>query len=170
VNSRGPFTRKDHFRDHLRDYHKEDIGGPKGERFLEEKAWLASQKAWVEERKIEASWWRCPKCLCRVQIVKYGYECYECDTPFDTDRTSRVEARRQAPDSVGNSRLDNYRHGTALAYPTNCSVCNDTALVWNMNGECDACPICQPTLEQSSSYKVDGGWNNDVSNGSSSRW
>ena len=154
MNSRGPFTRKDHFRDHLRDYHKEDIGAAKGERFLEKTAWLASQKAWVEERKIEASWWRCPKCLCRVQIAKYGYECCRCETPFDTDRTRRVEAIRTAPDSVDNSGTDDsqWQCSTAMAYPTICSVCNDTAFVWNMNGGWDTCPICQPAVEQSSNF------------------
>lgn len=79
---RDPFHRLDHFRDHLREYHKEDIekrGGPVNE-------------GWLEERRVSSTWWRCSKCLKRVAINDYGYECPHCKT---TCQAKRKEARRR---------------------------------------------------------------------------
>ncbi|PHH71756.1 hypothetical protein CDD82_6341 [Ophiocordyceps australis] len=65
-----PFHRLDHFRDHLREYHKEDI----------EKRGGSHDDRWLVDRHVSTSWWRCPKCLKRVHIDRSGYECPNCRT------------------------------------------------------------------------------------------
>ncbi|KEY72093.1 hypothetical protein S7711_00109 [Stachybotrys chartarum IBT 7711] len=82
-----PFRRRDHFRDHLRDYHKEDIekrgrAGPSS----------ASDENWVEKCNVSSHWWRCSKCLHRVYISRNGYDCPECNL---TCQTKRKEVRRR---------------------------------------------------------------------------
>ncbi|KAH9219651.1 hypothetical protein DL95DRAFT_55528 [Leptodontidium sp. 2 PMI_412] len=51
-----PFTRKDHYRDHLRDFHQEDIGAAKGEKGArtdkQKRDWARQQKKWLNSRKI----------------------------------------------------------------------------------------------------------------------
>ena len=49
-----PFNRKDRPRDHLRDYHKEDIGEVKGlKREKDAKKRLALEEAWKAERVVK---------------------------------------------------------------------------------------------------------------------
>lgn len=73
------FPRKHHYRDHLRDLHKEDIPrhgkGPKRGRK-------------ITDTCITRKWWRCSKCLRRVDIKDQGWKCcgVECEL-------SRQEAR-----------------------------------------------------------------------------
>ncbi|KAF8865125.1 hypothetical protein BDZ45DRAFT_580891 [Acephala macrosclerotiorum] len=85
-----PFTRKDHYRDHLRDYHKEDIGCAKGEKKIARGQWAAVQKAWLAERKISSRWWRCARCLVRRQVTEDGWECSDCKVSCEQER---VDAR-----------------------------------------------------------------------------
>ncbi|UNI21195.1 hypothetical protein JDV02_007206 [Purpureocillium takamizusanense] len=77
-----PFRRLDHFRDHLREFHKEDI----------EKRGGSINEEWLEDRHVSSSWWRCSKCLKRVYIERNGYECPGCKT---TCQAKRKEARRR---------------------------------------------------------------------------
>ncbi|CZR60519.1 uncharacterized protein PAC_10415 [Phialocephala subalpina] len=85
-----PFTRKDHYRDHLRDYHKEDIGCAKGEKKIARREWAAVQKAWLAERKNSSRWWRCARCLVRRQVNEDGWECSGCKNSCEQER---VDAR-----------------------------------------------------------------------------
>lgn len=71
------FHRKDHFRDHLRDFHKEDI--PK-------RGAKDSGSAWLADRWIEPKWWRCSKCLMRIRVAAHGWECPECKVFCERDR------------------------------------------------------------------------------------
>ncbi|ETR98158.1 hypothetical protein M419DRAFT_89548 [Trichoderma reesei RUT C-30] len=79
---RDPFHRRDHFRDHLRDFHKEDI----------EKRGVAAKEDWFEGRNASHTWWRCTKCLKRVYISRQGYECPTCKTSL---QAKRKEIRRR---------------------------------------------------------------------------
>ncbi|KAH8588468.1 hypothetical protein B0O99DRAFT_488516, partial [Bisporella sp. PMI_857] len=81
--SSDPFNRKDHYRDHLKDYHKEDIGTAKQAKGMSEKEWKKAQKRWIEERQITVQWWRCAKCLVRV---KDSWDCYQCKQTCETER------------------------------------------------------------------------------------
>lgn len=172
---RGAFTRKDHFRDHLRDYHKEDLGSMRKERNFDSKQWLKRQDAWIAERKIVADWWRCPKCLQRVQIAGSGYECQPCKYPCDRERADRINiVRTKAPSvalTVSDSGMEDIQYDTAAGaiatYTTNystsnatinCSSCNDSAYIWNESngGSWDLCAACQSSLEQT--YKYEDVW------------
>ncbi|EXV02422.1 hypothetical protein X797_004552 [Metarhizium robertsii] len=80
---RDPFHRLDHFRDHLREFHKEDI----------EKRGGSINEEWLEDRRVSSTWWRCSKCLKRIYIDQDGYECPHCKT---TCQPKRKEARRRS--------------------------------------------------------------------------
>ncbi|KOS23239.1 hypothetical protein ESCO_003478 [Escovopsis weberi] len=79
---RDPFHRRDHFRDHLRDFHKEDI----------EKRGVHVKEDWFEGRNTAQTWWRCTKCLKRVSISRHGFECPTCKTAC---QARRKEARKR---------------------------------------------------------------------------
>jgi hypothetical protein len=81
-----PFTRKDHYRDHLRDYHKEDLGQAKGAKKEDRPKWERAQKAWLAERNINRNWWRCAKCLSRVRAAEEGWECQRCNETCEPER------------------------------------------------------------------------------------
>ncbi|KAM0333237.1 hypothetical protein ACHAQA_001897 [Verticillium albo-atrum] len=71
------FGRLDHYRDHLRDYHKEDVckrGSP-------------VDAAWLDSRTISRRWWRCSKCVIRVDVAKNpDHVCPKCKTGCEEKR------------------------------------------------------------------------------------
>ncbi|KAH6617261.1 hypothetical protein F5144DRAFT_499089 [Chaetomium tenue] len=74
-----PFYRQDHFRDHLREYHREDLvrRGSKGD------------EEWWSDRNPDAlknGWWRCTRCLVKVRHKKNGYSCPGCKTRCEKER------------------------------------------------------------------------------------
>lgn len=77
-----PFHRLDHFRDHLREFHKEDI----------EKRGGTINEEWLGDRQVSSNWWRCSKCLKRIYIDRNGYACPNCKTSC---QAKRKEARRK---------------------------------------------------------------------------
>ncbi|KAJ4312860.1 hypothetical protein N0V84_009714 [Fusarium piperis] len=79
---REPFSRRDHLRDHLRQYHREDI--PKRNAVI--------KKEWLEGRESASSWWRCVRCLARVYVSENDFECPKCKTACEP---MRKEKRRQ---------------------------------------------------------------------------
>lgn len=68
TRSQDPFHRRDHFRDHLREFHREDI----------EKRGVIVGAEWYEGRNTARGWWRCGKCLQRVSVDRCGFECPRC--------------------------------------------------------------------------------------------
>ncbi|KAF5627974.1 egg shell [Fusarium sp. NRRL 52700] len=80
---REPFHRRDHFRDHLREYHCEDIM----------KRGATVNEEWLEGRYTPSTWWRCPRCLVRVNISKHGYECPGCKTSCEPKRKEKRRSR-----------------------------------------------------------------------------
>jgi len=70
TRAKDAFTRKDHYRDHLRDYHKEDLPQSKGK----------THRA-ADSRQTSPGWWRCANCLRRVTVATDGWKCcgFECD-------------------------------------------------------------------------------------------
>ena len=71
-----PFHRMDHCRDHLREYHKEDLIRKNGK----------EDDEWYQNRKVSSKWFRCTKCLHRNQIKETGWTCPNCNTPCDKRR------------------------------------------------------------------------------------
>jgi hypothetical protein len=67
---KNPFHRADHFRDHLRDQHKEDL--------LKRGETTSPDARWWRERAhgaVYGGWWRCSKCFARVSVEKEGWQC-----------------------------------------------------------------------------------------------
>jgi len=79
------FTRRDHFRDHLREFHKEDI--------LKRGRGSRDQTEWLWERQVDARWWRCGKCLSRIKLNSDGWECPVCRQMCEPDRRKVREAK-----------------------------------------------------------------------------
>ncbi|KAK8098437.1 uncharacterized protein PG998_013923 [Apiospora kogelbergensis] len=71
-----PFNRLDHCRDHLREYHKEDLVRKNGK----------EDDEWYRNRKVSSKWFRCTKCLRRNQIRDSGWACLHCNSACDKKR------------------------------------------------------------------------------------
>ncbi|RYP61668.1 hypothetical protein DL770_009747 [Monosporascus sp. CRB-9-2] len=76
--STNPFFRSDHYRDHCRDYHREDL--------LRRSSSKKVTNEWWADRIIHKKWWRCSKCLHRVYIQHHGFECHNCKANCETQR------------------------------------------------------------------------------------
>ncbi|KAH8685784.1 hypothetical protein BGZ60DRAFT_365646 [Tricladium varicosporioides] len=156
-----PFTRKDHFRDHLKDFHKEDIGYCKGEKTAtssaEKKKWAAKQKIWEAERVISVQWWRCAKCLRRVYITEQGWHCKACKRDCELPRREAREAKRQYSDTKVQAS-SSYSSNARPTLQSTCSTCNG-------NEYWEKCYECQPSTE-SSQYNYNtwdnSQWNRDI--------
>jgi hypothetical protein len=139
-----PFTRKDHYRDHLRDYHKEDLGQAKRAKRGDERDWERAQENWLAERKISANWWRCAKCLERVRVDEYAWECGRCNGACEADRAARRQAKREEHSA--------HTYGDTADHSPNCTTCNDTMCIPNPDGSWVACPRCQLRTAPEFSY------------------
>ncbi|KAI0455854.1 hypothetical protein F5B21DRAFT_172792 [Xylaria acuta] len=73
-----PFGRRDHQRDHYRQYHKEDIM-PRGSSGKDDQRWWDS-------RSVNLDWWRCARCLTRVKVGDYRYTCPRCRISCEPER------------------------------------------------------------------------------------
>jgi len=80
-----PFSRKDHLRDHLRDFHKEDL--PR--RTREPKV----DQTWWDARIVGPKWWRCSRCLTRVSLEESGWDCPKCKSACERERRQLRESR-----------------------------------------------------------------------------
>jgi hypothetical protein len=80
------FHRIEHLRDHLRDYHLEDI--PRNRKFGKE----SKQVEWFTSRKLDKDWWRCKGCLGRVFNSEHRWFCPRCR---HTCEQERIENRMQ---------------------------------------------------------------------------
>jgi len=80
-----PFTRKDHYRDHLRGYHKEDIGSVK---IYGMKVGGEQEATWLVERRIDSKYWRCAICLVRIYVADDAWECPNCKRPCEAERVA----------------------------------------------------------------------------------
>ncbi|RYP82723.1 hypothetical protein DL770_005535 [Monosporascus sp. CRB-9-2] len=76
--STNPLPRFDHYRDHCRDYHREDL--------FRRSSLGKETNEWWANRIIHKRWWRCSKCLHRVYIQQHGFECHNCKTPCESQR------------------------------------------------------------------------------------
>jgi len=143
-----PFSRKDHFRDHLKDYHKEDLGCARGEKSSKDRrAWEKAQKRWQAERNITLRWWRCAKCLGRVNTEASGYECRICRQPCEEERQQQ---RRELYDRTvrGSAAVDTTRGATPryaetpAIYGASCTTCGGTSFIEDISGGWESCPNC----------------------------
>lgn len=114
-----PFHRKDHYREHLREYHLEDLlkrgsnanhhtaassssaGATSGPDSLSPSTAAAAsstadfkrnkkllQETQLQNCKTENEWWRCARCLQRVDIAGRGWTCPSCKGSIEEPRKS----------------------------------------------------------------------------------
>ncbi|RFU30969.1 hypothetical protein B7463_g5364, partial [Scytalidium lignicola] len=138
TRSSEPFTRKDHYRDHLRDFHKEDLGSYKRPK---DENWPEKQREWLSERRLSPNWWRCSRCLIRVQVKEHGYQCPTCKSPCDESRIKhREEKHRSNTASASNPQWD---VPTMSFQPSVCISCEGSGWVTTTTSELEPCPSCQ---------------------------
>lgn len=100
-------TRKDHLRDHYKNYHFEDLGRAKKNEKMSLEERQRAEEIWQLERRIDANWWRCPHDLIRIHIAEKGFICDTCNQPCEQER---ITARQKN----GETKEDkDYGHYTA---------------------------------------------------------
>ena len=85
-----PFIRKDHYREHLQCFHKEDIGCAR--RNKDTKEWTNLQNTWLAERQVFSNHWRCTRCLTKNIVADVGWQCISCETRCEAGRIAAREA------------------------------------------------------------------------------
>ncbi|KAF3760837.1 hypothetical protein M406DRAFT_353568 [Cryphonectria parasitica EP155] len=78
-----PFTRKDHYKAHLRDFHLEAL--PKRS--------AKDDPDWATEKQLKRTWWRCVRCLKRNWLLE-GSPKYVCNCGTELDPEIQNERRR----------------------------------------------------------------------------
>lgn len=132
--------RKDHLRDHLRDFHHEDLLKPRSKR--------KESDEWWAESKMEPDWWRCSRCLQRSRTIE-TWNCEHCEWSCEPDRiahrsrrSSKVLLKTTSNDIVG----DTSNPG--------CVLC-DKGWVWiSTEGKWKRYWGCMPLTEASTSQNV----------------
>jgi hypothetical protein len=149
--SQDPFTRKDHYRDHLRDFHKEDIGCAKGEnsKTKTKEIWEIEQEQWKHERKIYPHYWRCSRCLDRITVSRDNWECPRCKTPCERERiNARLGTRTSTPtgprEGIFNAMDEDTGYLPTRSSNPVCATCAGTGYVDGGCGSCVQCATCEP--------------------------
>ena len=83
-----PYSRKDHFRDHLIQYHKEDMRSRGSSNSLSKEKYQEEKERglWLAGRSIDDTWWRCARCLIRCYIATDRWVCPNCRSSCEDDR------------------------------------------------------------------------------------
>ncbi|CAD6444705.1 dedf643d-e780-4689-a075-725ca4ab91fb [Sclerotinia trifoliorum] len=148
TRSKGPFTRKDHYRDHLKDFHKEDIGTAKQPKHAKDlKTIQALRQAWLQERQIDPRWWRCRRCLQRVYVDTHGYKCITCNEECTEER---IKAREQKKHEMEKEKTQYPEQDLSMTHGGQCTSCNGSMWITDSvfaEGNSVPCPICLPSGE-----------------------
>jgi hypothetical protein len=151
------FLRKDHYREHLREYHMEDL--------LKRGYTTKKTRELLESRNSHVSklWWRCSRCLRRVKTEIDGYECSECKLPCEPERVAwREEAFRGTNEDRTSYNAISWPKSDIAMSDSPRAFCSDnsTSLGYVACGQCQntwlpddsdptgqawlPCPTCQP--------------------------
>lgn len=76
------FSQKEAYRDHLRDFHREDLLGSS-----------RTDDSWFNTRNLQEEWWRCKACLSRVSVSPNGFTCWSCNQPCEEERVIARQTR-----------------------------------------------------------------------------
>lgn len=94
------FSRLDHYRDHLRDFHKEDLMSNRRLSASDETIWFAT-------RDIFWDWWRCRSCLSRVVVLSSKYTCSNCGEACEAERIAARNRLLPGPGQHNHHHADN---------------------------------------------------------------
>jgi hypothetical protein len=144
--------RKDHCREHYREFHTEDLikrGQPKHSKPKSNKKKPETNEEFLASRcqNLKLGWFRCSKCIQRVQINLNGYKCPTCNLACEPERVTCREnerKRRKNASSPANSSSD-FVSAEMDYVVTSCLQCENT---W-LPDESDEslwipCPRCRP--------------------------
>ena len=147
-----PF-RKDHCREHYREYHAEDLvkrGSPKHSKSKQgQKSETVEEFLAARINNINLSWWRCSKCVKRVQVNDHGYKCPKCNIDCEPVRVAWRE--KALASSKGSQAVDSITGFSSVSsnYVTGCGQCENT---WLPDEEDPnlwvSCPICRPDVTE----------------------
>ncbi|CAK7275437.1 hypothetical protein SEPCBS57363_006680 [Sporothrix epigloea] len=117
-----PFHRKDHYREHLREYHLEDLlkRGSNAHRSMSPNTEAASlsgavdhetnkkmmQEMQLQNCNIDVSWWRCARCLKRVKVADRGWSCPDCKGSIEEPRKALRASRLARNNAVNPPNVD----------------------------------------------------------------
>lgn len=127
------FDRKDHCREHYREYHREDL--------VKNKQKDAAQ--WLEDRNVVSSWWRCSKCLKRNPTDR-GWECGGgCNHTCEKVRIAARESKMKAAESK--TKAESQTPAVPQLFIQGCGQCENG---WFPDEENPhnwvACLVCSP--------------------------
>lgn len=129
--------RKDHCREHYREFHMEDLVKRGG------KADNTETETWWERRNILKSWWRCCKCLQKTRTSE-GWRCKSCGQQCEQDRQmmrKRLLAESMEDDqNVGFSTAFSDPAGT---YVSQCVACEDGWIYDDKTRHWQKCQVCK---------------------------
>jgi rubrerythrin len=144
--------RKDHLREHYREYHFEDLIKRGRSKLGKVKTETAEEFLASRVNSLSLRWWRCSKCLYRVQVNLNGYTCPICKTKCEPERLKYREIARNANESISDAsktQLGSLTGSPEANYVTGCGQCENTWLpdkddesLWT------SCPRCQLGVEQ----------------------
>ena len=137
--SKETFTRKDHYRDHLKAYHEEDIGGFKKRASITDRNFAQQQAAWLAERKIEARYWRCVHSLIKNFVEDVGWQCSSCK---ELSEEERIEARQGSASKDAGGKYVSGTNSSRSVYPA-CATCSGAGWFEDSYGAYRACAGCQ---------------------------
>lgn len=136
-----PFDRKDHCREHYREYHREDLL----------KSTQKDAAKWLKDRNIVLSWWRCSRCFNRNQTDQ-GWTCgADCSQICEK---GRVEARKSKM-KAAKPRTKKTTQAQAPALQSQpflqgCVYCDNGWYPDEANPHnCVPCAVCQPGFHDS---------------------
>jgi len=151
--------RKDHCREHYREYHAEDLIKRSQPKHTKPKRGHKKPET-IEEfiaprlRNLDLSWWRCSKCVQRVKVNDHGYTCPGCHGACEPQR---VESRQRFLKSGNNESSKTERDADSTteyisgpsSYTTGCGQCQDTWLPDKKDRNLwVSCPRCRPGIKE----------------------
>lgn len=105
---------------------------------------MEKQNEWLSERVIPPNWWRCSRCLIRVQVKECGYQCPSCKNNCDENRI------RHREEVFGNSSVGavtpTWEVPATSFQPAACVSCNGSGWV-HMEGQYQQCGACQKVYQ-----------------------
>ena len=152
------FTRKDHCRDHYKEFHKEDMGTFKSPKTNVDKTTLQKKELqWKNERVITPDWWRCPKCLDRIYVESEGWQCKTCKRECEPHRIqARMNLLETYRESYGEDDALPTSSEQPQGYLPSCEQCQDSGYTTSY-GRNETC-YCQSLASSSSSYHHQDSW------------